>query len=223
MPSLEELERLTAVPDRRVVFRGVDWSFYEQLVDSIPEWSNIHVDYDGKDLEVMRQRSVARRCTRSCSGEFVEVIAEELAIPYASDGPTTWKRPEIRCGLEADAMLLFLAREDGSRRRGPETSLRRHRRLSQPRPGDRGRHLAAPGRSSGNLRGIGVAEVWRFDGDEVVIERLTPREPYTAVEPAAFCRFGPRTCGAGWSRRTARDESAWARRLRAEIRSRMPS
>jgi hypothetical protein len=48
VPTLEELERLTAVPERRVVYRGVDWSFYEQLVDSIPESTNIHVDFDGK-------------------------------------------------------------------------------------------------------------------------------------------------------------------------------
>jgi len=34
------------------VYRGVDWSFYQQLIDSIPERANIHVDYDGKDLEV---------------------------------------------------------------------------------------------------------------------------------------------------------------------------
>ncbi len=30
VPSLDELRRLTEVPDRRVVFRGVDWAFYEQ-------------------------------------------------------------------------------------------------------------------------------------------------------------------------------------------------
>ena len=35
------------------MFRGVDWAFYERLVDSIPEGSSIHVDYDGKDLEIM--------------------------------------------------------------------------------------------------------------------------------------------------------------------------
>ena len=48
VPTLAELERLTAVPERRVVYRGVDWSFYEQLVDSIPESSPIRVAYDGK-------------------------------------------------------------------------------------------------------------------------------------------------------------------------------
>ena len=53
VPSLEKLYEMTSVPDERVVIRSVDWAFYEQLVDSIPEGANIHVDYDGKDLEIM--------------------------------------------------------------------------------------------------------------------------------------------------------------------------
>ncbi len=60
VPTLKELERLTAVPEQRVVYRGVDWSFYERLVDSIPESTSIHVDYDGKDLEVIGQGLASR-------------------------------------------------------------------------------------------------------------------------------------------------------------------
>jgi len=33
VPSLDKLYQLTAVPDQRVVFRGVAWDFYERLVD----------------------------------------------------------------------------------------------------------------------------------------------------------------------------------------------
>jgi hypothetical protein len=44
VPSLEEMEDLTDIPDRRVVFRSVDWAFYDQLVESIPERRKIHVD-----------------------------------------------------------------------------------------------------------------------------------------------------------------------------------
>jgi hypothetical protein len=53
VPTLEQLYQMTCVPDQRAVIRGVDWGFYEQLVDAIPEGANIHVDYDGKDLEIM--------------------------------------------------------------------------------------------------------------------------------------------------------------------------
>ena len=53
IPSLDDLYRMTAVPDRRAVIRDVDWSLYERLVDSIPEGARIRVNYDGKDLEIM--------------------------------------------------------------------------------------------------------------------------------------------------------------------------
>ena len=106
VPSLEEIERLTAIPDRRVVFRGVGWSFYEQLVDSIPESSPIHVDYDGKDLEVMAKGREHDRSKRRL-GRIVDIVAEEYGIPFDGNGETTWKRPGLGRGLEADESFYF--------------------------------------------------------------------------------------------------------------------
>ena len=80
VPSLEELERLTSVPERRVVYRNVSWRFYESLVDSIPQRSPIHVDFDGKDVEVM-VKGWDHEGFNSLLGKFVEVVTEELEIP----------------------------------------------------------------------------------------------------------------------------------------------
>src|SRR5262249_3766354 len=95
VPSLEELRQWTAEPDERVVIRGVDWAFYEQVVESIPEGVHIHVDYDGKDLEVMSPTSPSHDDTKTLFGQFVEAVAQELAIPYKGLGQTTWIRPEV--------------------------------------------------------------------------------------------------------------------------------
>ena len=81
VPALEDLEDLTDIPDRRVVFRGVDWSFYDQLVDSIPEWRNIHVDYDGKDLEIM-SKGMRHEVAKSLFGQLVSISAEESETPF---------------------------------------------------------------------------------------------------------------------------------------------
>ena len=51
---------MTSIPDERVVIPDVDWAFYQQLVDSIPEGANLHVDYDGNDLEMMSLSPVSR-------------------------------------------------------------------------------------------------------------------------------------------------------------------
>src|ERR1700677_3849218 len=77
LPSLEELYEWTSEPDHRVVIRGVDWAFYEQLVDSIPEGANLHADYDGKDLEIM-SLSALHDGDKKLFGQLVEAIAQEL-------------------------------------------------------------------------------------------------------------------------------------------------
>src|SRR5271157_4884249 len=77
VPSLDELYAMTAQPDHRVVIRGVNWAFYEQLVDSIPEGANLHVNYDGKDLEI-RGKGRKHKRIRELLGYLVRIVTEEL-------------------------------------------------------------------------------------------------------------------------------------------------
>jgi len=217
VPTLEELERLTALPERRVVYRGVDWSFYEQLVDSIPESTNIHVDYDGKDLEVMgkgRKHELVRVLLR----RLVETISEELGIPCNSVGETTWKRMEIACGLEADLCYYFLpeklAADAAAISRGsddiadyPNPDLAIEVDISPPQV-DR----------AGIYATLGVTEVWRFVDNTLVIERLMPQGNYASVETSGFVPITPDYVGRWVCDEDSSDESAWARRLRAELR-----
>ena len=107
VPSLDELYQKMCVPDQRVVIRGVDWAFYEQLVDSFPEGWHIHVDYDGKDLELMSPISPFHDEVKTLLGQFVEAVAQELGIPYKGLGQTTWKRFEVARGLESDECYYF--------------------------------------------------------------------------------------------------------------------
>ena len=90
IPSLDELYRMTAVPDQRVVIRDVDWSFYERLVDSIPSRVHIHVDYDGKDLEIMSPSPV-HDGARKLMGQLAEAVAQVFRIPYRSSGDSREK------------------------------------------------------------------------------------------------------------------------------------
>jgi Uma2 family endonuclease len=220
VPAFEELERLTEVPDRRVVFRGVDWAFYEQLVDSIPESANIHVDYDGKDLEVMgksRQHEIARKMM----ARFFETVADVLGIPFRDAGQTTWKRPAIARGLEADECYYFLpeklAQDAAALERGsddiadyPNPDLAIEVDVSRPQVDRAGIYAA-----------LRVAEVWRLDqANRVIIERLTPERKYAAVEASSFLPVRVEDVQRWIVEEDWRDVSAWLRRLRAEISQR---
>jgi Uma2 family endonuclease len=107
IPSLREIERMCSVPDERVVLRDVDWSFYEQLIDSLPKESHIHVDYDGKDLELVSPKSLLHDRRKTLLGQLVTAVAQELSIPYMGLGETTWTRREVRRGLEPDEAYYF--------------------------------------------------------------------------------------------------------------------
>ena len=183
IPSLDELYAWTSEPDERVVIPSVDWAFYEQLVESIPEGANIHVDYDGKDLEIMAPSPI-HDGDKKLFGQLVEAIAQELEIPYKSAGQTTWKRPEVARGLESDESYYFetekLAVVAGAR-------ARRSKRIGDyPNP-DLGIEVdISPSRIDrpGIYAALKVSEVWRFDGErkEVIIERLGEDGTHHPVE-----------------------------------------
>jgi Uma2 family endonuclease len=217
VPSLDELERLTAVPDRRVVYRGVGWSFYEELVDSIPESTSIHVDYDGKDLEVMAKGRIHEGYNRLL-GVFVTIVTVELEIPCKGLRETTWKRPEIARGLEADECYYFqpdkLAAAAEAWSRGsrdiadiPNPDLAIEVDISPPQVDRAGIYAA-----------LGVTEVWRFVDNVLVIERLTPRGIYAPVETSGFLPVTAEDVRRWVLDEDSSDESAWARRLQAELR-----
>ncbi len=217
VPSLDEIRRLTAIPERRVVYRGVDWAFYEGLVDSIPEGSNIHVDYDGRDLELMGKNR-PHETFRRMLGRFIETVAEVLGIPYRDAGETAWKRPEIARGLEADDCYYFLpekiAQDDAASERGskdiadyPNPDLAIEVDISSPQVDRAGIYAA-----------LHVSEIWRLEGDRVIIERLTPQGTYEPVDASGFLPVRAEEIRRWIIEEDLRDRSAWSRRLRAWIR-----
>jgi Uma2 family endonuclease len=217
VPSLEEIERWTEVPDRRVVFRGVDWSFYDRLVDSIPEGSNIHVDYDGKDLEVMGNGPDHEWIAESL-GQFVKAVAGAAGIPCRGMGQTTWKRLKIARGLESDRCFYFQPEKRAAAARAfgandlagfPNPDLAIEVDLSRPAV-DR----------SGIYAALIVPEVWRFNANQVVIDRLTPGGIYLTVDTSLFLPVQAEDIRRWIVDEDLSDEISWTERLQAEIKTR---
>jgi len=85
---------------RRVTFRGVPWSVYEQLLaiagDGLPRMT-----YDRGTLEI-EMPSKRHEALKWIAGRFIEAYAEESGIDYEPTGSTTWHREPVEAGLEAD-------------------------------------------------------------------------------------------------------------------------
>jgi Uma2 family endonuclease len=195
----------------------VDWAFYEELVDSLPESSSIHVAYDGKDLEVMAigpEHELAKKLL----GRVAETAAEECNIPYLPAGQTTWKRPEIARGLEADECYIFLPEKLAAHK----TALGRHSKdiADYPNP-----DLAIEVDISrpevdraGTYAALRVSEVWRLEGDPVIIERLTPQGTYVVVDASGFLPLRAEEVRHWVIEEDWGDYLGWLRRLQAEMK-----
>ena len=71
---------------------------------------------------------------------------------------------------------------------------------------------------AGIYAALRVAEVWRLTAGDLVIERLTAEGTYTAVEASGFLPVRAEVVRRWVLEEDSADESAWARRLRAELR-----
>jgi Uma2 family endonuclease len=222
VPSLDELERKTSVPDERFVYRGVDWAFYERLVDSIPEGANIHADFDGKDVEIM-SISPFHDGVKKFLGRFVELTSEELEVPCTGLGQTTWKRPELSRGLEADESYYFAAEKLTA---VAEAMSRSSMDVAEyPNPDLAIEVDVSPSRIDrpGIYAALKVVEVWRVVGQRVIIERLGDDGTYYQAETSAFLPVRADEVGRWVLEEDRRDGSLWARRLRAWIRAELTS
>jgi Uma2 family endonuclease len=211
---------MTSVPDERVVIPGVDWAFYEQLVDSIPERAKIQVDYDGKVVEIMTL-SLLHDDAKGLLGRVVELVAEECEIPFKSAGQTTWKRPEVARGLEADECYFFRADKLDA---VAAAKARRSKKIADyPNP-DLGIEVdISPSKIDrpGIYAALNIAEVWRFDGEreQVIIERLGDDGAYRPVDESEFLPVRAKEIRRWVVEEDSRDESDWARRFRAWVRA----
>jgi len=211
---------MTSNPDERVVIRGVDWGFYEQLADSIPDRCSIHVDYDGKDVEIMSPGFV-HDSDKRLLGRMVELVAEECGIPFKSAGQTTWKRPEVTRGLEADESYFF--RTDKLDAVAASKARRSLEIVDYPNP-DLGIEVdMSPPKIDrpGIYAALKVSEIWRFDGErqQVFIERLEDDGTYRTVDRSSFLPVYAAEIRRWVVEEDSHDESAWARRLRAWVRA----
>jgi Uma2 family endonuclease len=218
IPSLDDLSQMTAEPDHRVVIGDVDWAFYERLVDSIPEGANLHVDYDGKDLEIMAispfHDGVKKRLAR-----FVELVAEELEVPCTGLGQTSWKRLEVGRGLEADECYYFAAEKLAVVAEAIKRGTKDVAHYPNPDLGVEVDITPSKIDRPGIYTALGVTEVWRFDGARMVIERLGTDGSYQSVELSGFLPVTADEVLRWVIDEDAIDGSRWARRLREWVRT----
>ena len=177
--------------EERHVVPNTTWDFYDRLTDALVEHSPFRVAFDGTDIEIMTVGNRHERI-KTLMAQFFDLVVDELEVDCVALGSTTWKRPVLERGIEADQSYVFdpakiaicrsdLVRDSNDLTLCPDPDVAIEIDIS-PSKIDRPGIYAA----------LKVTEVWRRDeGGAITIEHLGDDGQYIAVERSRFLHVRP--------------------------------
>lgn len=153
-----------APPTELIHLSGISWQTYETLLKELGD-RRLRLTYNRGNLEIMAP-SPEHELSKTLMGRFVETLAEESEIQIYPLGSTTFKRPEVS-GAEPDE--CFYIRQIGLVQGKKRLDLE-----EDPAP-DLVVEIDVTSSSQTRLQvyaDLGVAEVWIYNGESLVIQQL---------------------------------------------------
>ena len=158
----------TLIPSQSsgILLKNISWKTYESLLNELAQQRGIRLTYDRGNLEIMTP-SAPHEGSKKILGRFVESVSEELNIEICSLGSLTCRREDLARGLEPD-QCYYIQNED-------VVWDKEQIDLNQDPPPDLVVEIDVTSSSIDRLSlyaSLGVPEVWRYDGNRLIIYQL---------------------------------------------------
>lgn len=143
---------------------GISWQTYETLLEELSD-RRLRLTYNRGNLEIIASSPEHERF-KKLAGRFVETLAEELDLRIEPFGSTTFKRSKLS-GAEPDE-CFYIYNIDAVRGK------KRLDLAKDPAP-DLVVEIDVTSSSDNRLQvytDLGVAEVWIYNGESLVIQQL---------------------------------------------------
>ena len=153
-----------------ILLKNISWKTYESLLNELGEHGGIRLTYDRGNLEIMTP-SAPHEGSKKILGRFVESVSEELNIEIRSLGSLTCRRQDLARGLEPD-QCYYIENEN-------VVWDKEQIDLNQDPPPDLVVEIDVTSSSIDRLSlyaSLGVPEVWRYDGNRLIIYQLESQE-----------------------------------------------
>ena len=168
---LNYLEAIAHLPaGGTLILTEVPWEEYEQLLTDLGDSSGKRLTYDNGRLEVMSPSSKHENFAQLIS-DLALIVAEEANVVFENLGTTTYKQELLARGVEPDA-CFYIAN-------APAIIGRERIDLNTDPPPDIVVEIDISHESTRKLKiyaGIGVPEVWRYDGKSAQFYQLTGKD-----------------------------------------------
>jgi Uma2 family endonuclease len=162
-----------------LVVPNASWEQYEDLLHELGDRPGLSVSYDEGRLQVMSP-SAEHEEYREFILSIARTLSEELGVPLETRGSTTWKRPALQKGVEADTCFYVAqaARIIGKRTIDlgvdPPPDVVVEIDMTSPSLDEFGIYAV-----------LGVPEIWRYDGRHAQMFELRG-ERYSEVDGSRF-------------------------------------
>lgn len=162
----------TLIPSQssRILLKNISWKTYESLLNELAQQRGIRLTYDRGNLEIMTP-SAPHEKYKKILGRFVESVSDELNVEICSLGSLTCRREDLARGLEPD-QCYYIENED-------VVWDKEQIDLNQDPPPDLVVEIDVTSSSIDRLSlyaSLGVPEVWRYDGNRLIIYQLESQE-----------------------------------------------
>lgn len=157
-------------PVQQIVLDHVSWKTYESLLADYVDRSVPHFTYDRGKLEIVSP-SIPHETDNQTLGLLIELVAAEWETNTRNVGSATFRRKDLQRGFEAD--MTFYIQHEGQVRDKQRID------LSVDPPPDLLIEIEVTNPAIAKLpiyAEIGVPEVWRIDGDRVMVLALDAGE-----------------------------------------------
>lgn len=185
--TVEPIQAAPAPEVQRIVLPGVSWNEYEQILEALGERPGLRSTYDRGALELMSTSQI-HEIWKSLLGQMIELLCWELDISKRSGGSFTYRREDVKRGLEPDE-CYWVQHE-------PATRGKVELDFAVDPPPDLAVEIEYT-RSSLDRHGIyaalGVPELWTFDGKTLRVLLLQEDGTYQEQKQSAAFPFLPIT------------------------------
>jgi Uma2 family endonuclease len=205
-----------AQPGQCLTLPGLSWDQYRSIRAVLADRPAVRLTFDEGTLEIM-VTSPWHEILKKRLSRIVEILAEELAKPFATAGNMTFQQEELEKALEADDCFWF--KHEAQMR--AKATWDAH---SDPPP-DLALEIEVSRRVSKRpaiYASLKVEEVWCSDGDKLTIYQLDAAGEYQAAATSrVFPDFPVDKLSAFIRPDAAKDVLTFTRELRAWIRAQL--
>jgi Uma2 family endonuclease len=179
--TLSYYDLVIQLPEDTVLIRhGVSWEEYEELLEQVGEASGLRISFDSGALKVMTLSPEHESYARFIDS-LIGVIRLRLRINIRFFGSSTMKKSKRRKGLEPDACFYVQSADMLGNRIQLD--------FETDPPPDIAVEIDVHHDSRDKLNiyaALGVPELWRYDGEELMISVLEEDHYVTATHSQAL-------------------------------------